>query len=276
MSEPVYLTRDDAELAVFDFGNGMPVLFQHGLGGSDAQVAQAFPDGGGFRRLTVECRGHGSSSLGSRRPFSIAMFAEDVLAAADRCGIERLAVGGISMGAAIALHLAHFHKDRIAALVLVRPAWTFDAAPENMAPIRTVGKLILAHPIEQARDLFVASETGAELERDAPDNFASLLGYFDRPNAAAFAKVLVDIASDGPDVTKASAAALDVPTLVIGNRQDAIHPLSSAETLAATIPGAAFLEVAAKAADKARHFAETQSAISQFLSSETLRSRFAS
>jgi pimeloyl-ACP methyl ester carboxylesterase len=276
MRQPDFLTRSDANLAVFATGTGMPILFQHGLGGDEAQAAQAFPDGDGFRRLTVECRGHGGSSLGSRRPFSIAMFADDVLAAADRCGIDRLVVGGISMGAAIALHLAHFHKNRVAALLLVRPAWTFEAAPDNMAPIRTIAALILAHPIDQARALFAASDVAADLRENAPDNFASLLGYFDRPNATGFASVLADIAADGPGVSKTAAAALDVPTLIIGNQQDAIHPLSSAETLAATIPGAAFVEVTAKAADKSRHFAETQAAITQLLTSQTIRSRIAS
>lgn len=276
MKQADFLCRDDVNLAIFDTGAGVPVLFQHGLGGDEAQVAQTFPDGENFRRLTVECRGHGGSSLGGGRPYSIAMFAEDALAAADRRGIDRLVVGGISMGAAIALHLAQFHKDRIAALVMVRPAWTFEAAPGNMAPIRTIAALILAHPIDRARALFAASDVAADLRENAPDNFASLLGYFDRPNATAFAIVLADIAADGPGVSKTAAAALDLPTLIIGNRQDAIHPLSSAEALAATIPGAAFVEVAAKAADKTRHFAETQAAITQFLTSQTIRSRIAS
>jgi pimeloyl-ACP methyl ester carboxylesterase len=276
MRQPDILTHNDASLAVFDNGAGMPVLFQHGLGGDEAQVAQTFGAGEGIRRLTVECRGHGDSSLGSGRPFSIAMFAQDVLAAADRCGIERLVVGGISMGAAIALHLAHFHRRRVAALILVRPAWTFAASPENMAPIRAIAALIADHRLDQAKLLFAASDMAADLKENAPDNLASLLGFFDRPNAAAFAAVLADIAADGPGVSRTAAAALDVPTLIIGNRQDAIHPLSSATALANVIPGAAFVEVAAKAADRARHFTETQAAIAQFLSSQTTRSRIAS
>lgn len=276
MSGPNFLIRDDTRLAFYETGSGLPVLFQHGLGGDVAQVAQAFPDVSDLRRVTLECRGHGASSLANDQPCSIALFAGDALAVADRCGIDRLVVGGISMGAAIALHLAHFHKDRVAALVLVRPAWTFDASPDNMAPILTIAELILSHPLERARDLFAASEAAVELKENAPDNFASLLGYFDRANAKAFAAVLSDIAKDGPGVSQSAAAALDIPTLVIGNRQDAIHPLAWAETLAATIPGATFTEVAAKAANKARHFAETRTAIAQFLASPTLRSQFPS
>jgi pimeloyl-ACP methyl ester carboxylesterase len=266
------LARGDASLAVFDGGQGLPVLFQHGLGGDEAQVALTFPQEGKTRRITVECRGHGASSLGSARPFSIKMFAEDVLAAATERGLDRLVVGGISMGAALALHLAYRHPDRVAALVLVRPAWTFAAAPANLAPIRTIAALIQSHLIEEARDLFVDSEVGRDIQANAPDNFASLLGYFDRPNAVAFASVLADIATDGSDVPQEAAAALTIPTLVLGNKQDAIHPLSCAHRLAETIPGARFVEVTAKAADKPRHFAETQAAIAHFLASKTIRS----
>lgn len=262
----------DAELAVYVDGEGLSVVFQHGLGGDEAQVAQNVPALGDIRRLTLECRGHGASALGSKRPFSIHMFAEDVLAAATEYGFDRFIIGGISMGAAIALHLAHRHAHRIAGLVLVRPAWTFEASPDNLAPIRAVAALIRSHPVDEAKRRFVSSETGQRIASEAPDNFSSLLGYFDRPEAVAFASALADIAADGPDVTQAAAAALAMPTLVIGNRHDAIHPLACAQTLANVIPGASLVKVAAKAIDKDRHFAEVQDAIAHFLASQTLRS----
>ncbi|HEY0122704.1 MAG TPA: alpha/beta hydrolase [Rhizobium sp.] len=264
--------RDDASLAVFDGGQGLPVLFQHGLGGDEAQVAQTFPPADNVRRITVECRGHGASSLGTVRPFSLHMFAEDVLTAATERGFDRFVVGGISMGAALALHLAHHYPERIVGLVLVRPAWTLTAAPDNLEPIRAVAALLRSHPIDEARALFAGSEIGKRIKADAPDNFASLLGYFDRPNAVAFASVLADIAADGPGVSQAAASALAIPTLIIGNQQDAIHPISCAQTLADTIPDAGFVEVTPKAADKSRHFAEVQDAITRFLASKTIRS----
>lgn len=259
------LNRDDAYLVVHQTGHGLPVLFQHGLGGDETQVAQTFPQNPDFRRITLECRGHGASTPGSTRPFSIAMFAQDVLAAADHLGLEHFVMGGISMGAAIALHLAHAHPNRVLALVLVRPAWTFDASPANMQPIRIIANLLQALPVDEARERFAASDLAASLQRTAPDNLASLMGYFERDNASGFAEVLAGIAADGPGVSGVEAAALTIPTLIIGNRHDAIHPLSSAMTLAETIPGASFAKVTAKATDKARHFAETQRTIAEFL-----------
>lgn len=265
------LRRDDADLAIHEHGAGEAVLFQHGLGGHEVQVAQVFPDAPDWRRITTECRGHGSSTLGTRRPFSIAMFAEDVIAAADERRIDRFVAGGISMGAAVALHLAKTHPLRVKGLILMRPAWLFPAAPENMQPIREIASLLQNHPLPQARALFAASTTAERLGRDAPDNLTSLRGYFDRSGATAFADVLGDIASDGAGVSAADAARLSLPTLVLGNQQDMIHPLAIAQTLAQTIPHADFYELPAKAADAEAHFASARTAITHFLTTKFQR-----
>lgn len=259
------LRRDGAELAVHDGGAGAPVLFQHGLGGNEAQVAKVFPDSPDWRRITVECRGHGASTLGEPRPFSIAMFAADVIAAADERGIDRFVAGGISMGAAIALHLAKAYPGRVTGMILVRPAWTFAAAPENLGPVREVAGLLRSRSPEEARSLFAGSATAERLRREAPDNLASLLGYFDRPDAPAFAEVLADIAADGTGVTPADAAGLALPALVIGNLHDALHPIAVAEVTAEALANAEFLEVPAKARDAEKHFAAVRAAIANFL-----------
>ncbi|MER8571016.1 alpha/beta hydrolase [Mesorhizobium sp. M1409] len=263
---PSILLRDDASLRVFDTGQGrLPVIFQHGLGGDAAQVAQNFPDRPSYRRLTVECRAQGDSGAGTKRPFSIAMFADDVLAAADAAGVDRFVAGGISMGAAIALQLAARYQDRVTGLILVRPAWAFDAAPQNMRPYAEVAELIRSRPLDEARDVFAASATAARFRKEAPDNLASLLGFFARDNAAVLAEVMQAIANDGPGVTRAAAAGLAIPTLVIGSGVDLVHPLATARSLADAIPNAAFVEVTPKATDKDRHFAEIRAAIAGFL-----------
>jgi len=260
------MLRDDAALRIFDTGQGgLPLVFQHGLGGDAAQVAQNFPDSPSRRRLTVECRAQGGSGAGHKRPFSIAMFTDDLLAAADAAGLERFVAGGISMGAAMALRLASRHPDRVLALVLVRPAWTFDVAPQNMRPYAEVAELLRNHPLDEARDIFAASATASRFRDEAPDNLASLLGFFARENATVFAEVMQAIANDGPGVTRAEAAGLAIPTLVIGSGIDLVHPLAAARSLADAIPDAAFVEVTPKAADKDRHFAEIRAAIGAFL-----------
>lgn len=263
---PTIMLRDDAALRVFDTGQGsLPVVFQHGLGGDASQVALNFPDGPSRRRLTVECRAQGDSDAGSVRPFSIAMFAGDVLAAADAAGLDRFVAGGISMGAAIALHLAVRYPHRVSGLVLVRPAWAFDAAPQNMRPYVEAADLILSRPLCEAREAFASSATADRFSSQAPDNLASLLGFFERKNAAVFAQVMRAIANDGPGVTRVEAAGTAIPALVIGSGIDLVHPLEIARDLASAIPDATLAEVTPKAADKDRHFTEIRAAIGGFL-----------
>jgi pimeloyl-ACP methyl ester carboxylesterase len=248
---------------VVDVGEGFPVIFQHGLGGDRNQVAESFPDRPGLRRVTVECRGHGLSPSAEARHYAIAGFADDVLAVADAKGFDRFVIGGISMGAAIALRLAVRHPERIRALVLVRPAWLWGNAPDNMQPFAEAGRLMRTHG-KSGRDLFLASATGRRLAAEAPDNLASLAGFFDRDNLNGVADLLEAIACDGPGVREADIAALTMPVLVVGNAQDAVHPLDYAQRLAALTAGAHFSEITPKAVDRTRYTAELRAALAAF------------
>jgi pimeloyl-ACP methyl ester carboxylesterase len=259
------LERDGTKLHGRDEGAGPAVVFQHGLGGSEAQVAEVFPDGSGFRRLTLECRGQGRSPLGGRTP-SIAMFADDVIGFADRVGVERFVVGGISMGAAVALRIAVRFPGRVSGLVLARPAWLWDAAPPNMQPYAEVANYLAQPDVDQALASFERSATAQQLAREAPDNLASLKGFFAVDDRLSLATLLSSIAGDGPGVREAELAAITVPTLVIGNRIDAAHPFDYAEALSARISGSRLIEVTPKANDKARYVAEFRSALLTFLS----------
>jgi pimeloyl-ACP methyl ester carboxylesterase len=260
-----YIDRDGIRLAFEDVGEGRRVIFQHGLGAQARQVAEVFPDLPGVRRITLECRAQGESAPGPVAGFSIAAFAEDVHFLADRLGLRRVVVGGISMGAAIALRLALQRPGLVGGLILARPAWLFDAAPENMLPYARVGELLAAHDPQAGRVIFESSPMAARLREAAPDNLASLLGLFDTPDPKVLAALLQKIAADGPGVTEAQARAITVPTLVIGHGEDLAHPLGYAERLAAIIPGAKLARITSKVVDRSRYVAEFRAAIDDFL-----------
>ncbi len=250
------LERPGASLRFTDTGAGPPILFQHGLGGDAAQMAEIAP--AGQRVLTLECRAHGGSGVGPVDALSLKTFAEDVLALADQLRLSRFTLGGISMGAAIALRIAALHPERVERLVLIRPAWLFAPAPENMRGFAMVADLLRDTSPVKAKKRFAASNLARRLEVEAPDNLASLLGFFDRPNPLTTAALLSRIAVDGPDV-----AATDVtaPALVIGNAIDHVHPLALAKQLAAELPDARFVEVPAKAIDRVAHTAAVKAEI---------------
>jgi pimeloyl-ACP methyl ester carboxylesterase len=246
-------------------GDGLPVVFQHGLCGDAAQPADVFPRDGRFRCVTLEARGHGLSEAGDPADFSIASFAGDVIAMIEALDLGRAVIGGISMGAAIALHIGVNRPDLVRGLILARPAWVTEPSPENMRPNAEVGELLRRFPAEEARSRFEASPTAQRLAKDAPDNLASLRGFFARRPQETTAALLRAISADGPGVTAEQVRALSVPTLMIGHDLDAIHPLSLAEDLASLNPRSQLVKITPKAKDKARYTADFRHAMTTFL-----------
>lgn len=91
MTRSIFKTRY-VSLSVSEHGEGLPFVFQHGLCGDADQMIHVFPDSSGFRCLTVECRGHGQSEIGSHEAFSIPSFADDVTGFIS--GLDRPVIGG--------------------------------------------------------------------------------------------------------------------------------------------------------------------------------------
>lgn len=263
MTQTGWLTRNGLRLAVHGGGSDGPALvFQHGLCGDARQVAEAMAGLAPQRWTCVECPGHGASEMDPNP--SIASFAGHVAALAETLG-GPVVLGGISMGAAIATRLAVTRPDLICALVLVRPAWVTDAAPPNMAPNAEVGDLLARLPADQAQAVFADSATARDLSAMAPDNLASLKGFFTRAPQADTARLLNAISADGPGITPASLEALSLPTLVCATSEDAIHPASHAEALARLIPKARLIHLPPKGRDKPAHLAALAAALRQFL-----------
>jgi pimeloyl-ACP methyl ester carboxylesterase len=174
-------------------------------------------------------------------------------------------VGGISMGAAIATRLAVTRPDLVCGLILVRPAWETDPAPVNMAPNAEVGALLATYPADKARAIFAAGDTARRLAAVAPDNLASLMGFFNRSPQADTARLLTAISADGPGITVADLGALTLPTLICGTSEDAIHPIALAQALAALIRDAGLVVLPPKGRDKPAHLAALAAAMTQFL-----------
>ncbi|MEQ1944809.1 alpha/beta hydrolase [Mesorhizobium sp. VNQ89] len=257
------IEREGLALAAYDSGgDGLLVVFQHGLCGDIGQVAEAFPDKRYLRLIGLECRGHGASQAG--HDVSIALFADDVVALIETIGAP-VVLGGISMGAAISSRIAVKRPDLVHGLVLARPAWVAQAGPENMRPNAEVGALLEKLSPDMARAAFEASETHEMLAREAPDNLESLMGFFDREPTDVTAQLLMRISADGPGISEEDLTALAVPTMVLATARDVIHPMAHAERLAALIQGAKLVEITPKGIDKSAYTSEFHAALSAFL-----------
>ena len=260
-----FTASDGCRLVFACHGEGPPVLWQHGLGATRAQPDEVFPEAPARRRITLECRGHGESDLGDAAALSIARFAEDALELLDHLGVERATLGGISLGAAIAMRLGALHSARVSGLILARPAWVDAPFPPPQRLNALAGALLREHGVAEGKRRMAASPEFAALRAASPDNAASLIGYFDRPRPETTAALLAHIPQDGPGVTRAMLGAIRSPTLIIANGKDVVHPIAYAEDLAALIPSARLTMVTAKSVDRAAYVREFKDALAGFL-----------
>jgi pimeloyl-ACP methyl ester carboxylesterase len=265
MSTGFFRTDDGCVLAYEDTGSGMPIVWQHGLGADRQQPAEVFPESDNVRRITLECRGHGESELGDPGRISIAQFGSDVIALLDHLGIDQALLGGISLGAAISLPLAVKFRLRFTGLIIARPAWIQDAAPSTMRPYLVVAELLRDFGREEGLRRFSTSEVYAEVADVSPDNAVSLCSFFSRANGQSTIELLSRIPKDGPGVTLQDIASLDLPTLVIGNGEEYVHPLAYASQLSDLIPNAKLHIVTSKTVDNVLYRSQFREALAAFI-----------
>jgi pimeloyl-ACP methyl ester carboxylesterase len=191
----------------------------------------------GYRVVLLDLPGHGRSD----KPHSIALhrtdsYARRVLGLLDELGVEQAVVGGLSLGADVALELAHVAPERLVGMILEMPVLE-QAVPGALvifAPLLFAATyaspalraaLALARLVPRDRLGVVGSALGA-LELDPDDIAAVLKGVVVGPVA--------------PSVAERSA--MRTPALVIGHSSDRLHPLGDASRLSSQLPNARLLE----------------------------------
>jgi pimeloyl-ACP methyl ester carboxylesterase len=144
---------------------------------------------------------------------------------------------GISLGAGTALNLAIRYPDRVTALVLCRPAWLDRLQAEfNRHAYTEIADLLEGYPPETAAVRYPQSRTYQTVRNISPAAAASLRGQLSRTPAAQNAVILRAFPGSSPTSSIDTWRAVEVPTLVIGHRDDPFHPYEIAEAYADTSP----------------------------------------
>lgn len=257
--------RDGIHFHYEESGSGLCFFFQHGLGADVSQPFGLFRPPTGIRLIAFDARAHGQTHpVGDPANLRFKTFAEDLLALMAYLGIERAVVGGISMGAALALHFTLRWPERVLGLVLSRPAWLDAPCPWNVKMFTLVTDLIRRFGARQGLVEFKRRPEYQETLEKWPSVADSLCLQFEDPHIEETAFKLERIINDRPHPDRRAWSAVPVPTLVLGNRCDPIHPFEYAEELARAIPNSEFREITSKSISLERHNADTQCALEDF------------
>jgi pimeloyl-ACP methyl ester carboxylesterase len=249
-----------------DRGEGMPFVFQHGLGADLTQVLEIYEELPGFRLIAFDCRGHGKTHpLGDVDKLSFETFADDLRALMDHLEINEIVVGGISMGAGVALNYTLRYPDRVCGLILSRPAWLDKPLPDNLKYFPMIASLIQQFGAYAGREHFRASRVYSEMLVTAPGVARSMIAQFEHPRAEETVAKLEKLPGDAPNHNVAAWLTITVPTLVLISRMDPVHPYEFGEILAQAIPQAQLRDLTPKSINTKQHNKEAEVYIAEFL-----------
>ena len=214
------------------------LVLVHEMGGSlESWDDVALRLGETRRILRYDTRGAGLSQK-VRGELGIDMMADDIAGLLDSLGIPgRVALAGIAVGGAIALHFAARYPARASAVVVGSPA-------TGIAPDRRAAALERIAQVEAAGMAFAVEDS---MQNAYPPELRGDIKRFERYRArwlgndpASYAAIYRMLA--GMDM-QAELTRLRCPVLVIGGSLDRVRPPALAEAVAEAIPDARYVEV---------------------------------
>ena len=212
------------------------LMLLHGLGATAAlNWFTSFPAlEPHYRVIAHDHRGHGHALRGAK-PFTLEDAADDVVALADACGVDRFIAVGYSMGGPIIELLWRRHRERIAGLVFCATSCRFRISPQDHALFASLGVLARTTGIMPGAigTRFISLLSQPFLSRCDYEGWAreQLLMRDDRA-------VLEAAAALGTYCGSASLGTIDVPTSVLVHTRDQVVPPARQVALASLIQGA--------------------------------------
>lgn len=251
----------DADISYEITGEGEPLLMIMGFL-SDARmwILQTAAFSPHYKCITFDNRGVGSSSS-PPGPYSMEQMAADAIAVLDDAGIDRAHVLGISMGGAIAQHVALKIPERVRSLTL---AATWSEPNQWLARISEMGQMAAEFDREKfARSVLLWLFT-PNMIINQPDVVATIeqLILAEPPRPEAF---LNQIAAVRDHDTREQLHQIEAPTLVMIARRDFMVPPELGRAVHESIPGSRLEELDGGHAFSAENVAEFNRVILEFL-----------
>lgn len=246
----------------------IPLVFLHGLGADHRQVeAMIVYD----RLITFDLPAHGEIPLPLAQ-VTFSLMAHYVETKLIELHIDEYVIGGISMGAAVALRVALDQPDRCRGLLEIRPAWDCEGMPEsNQKMFRDIGSLLSVNNHIDAKQLYSESIDFIKFRKRYPYNAIRLIDLFEEKNAEINSRKYLEITKDRPfDLTEVNQ--IKFPVSVIATRYDPLHSFALAKRLAKQLQIAEFSEIIAKPIDAIKHQQQLNHRIERFMNKVNLGS----
>jgi len=226
-------------------GDGEPLLMIMGLSGSSKAWSRLLPHAAAeHEAIVMDNRGTGESDPVTG-PLSMDDMVGDVLAVLDAAGHESAHVIGVSMGGMIAQHLALDHRARVRSLIL--GCTTAGGSQRAQPPCRLLAATAL-RPFVRPGDTWpiIAPALYAQHTRDEhPERVLEDLAVR-TADATSLRTTLGQMAAIVRHDTRDRLHELaGIPTTVIHGLEDALVPPARGRALAAAIPGAELVTIAA-------------------------------
>jgi pimeloyl-ACP methyl ester carboxylesterase len=221
-------------LHVREAGAGRPVVLLHAFPLSSAMwLEQRNALGDRCRVLTPDQRGFGGSPLGDDEP-SLDAVADDVAAMLDGLDLDRVVLGGLSMGGYAAMAFLRRHPGRVSALVLADTKATADAPEAAANRERIAARLLSAESSEVLLEDVLPSLLGPTTTRDRPLVAGRVRALVEAapPAAAAWAQRAMAARPD----SLATLRAADIPTLVLRGDEDALSTQADTDAMVEALP----------------------------------------
>jgi magnesium chelatase accessory protein len=247
-------------------GSGPPLLLLHGFGATAfdfRRVAPLLRDR--FTLIAPDLPGFGGSERDPQADHSYEALAALFLELLSRLEVERFAVLGHSIGAAVALRMAAMAPDRVERLVLAGGPGRPASLPAPLAPLVTLLVPLLVESRRGVRWL-----TRSAMVRGAEPDPAVVDAYLSAARVRGHAATLVAMLTRTRHRPPPGPATIETPTLLLTGERDGYMPPRRARALAsrmpraraAIVPGAAHLlfeEQPEPCADRIRAFLERDS-----------------
>jgi 3-oxoadipate enol-lactonase len=215
-------------------GEGIPVVFVHGLGGTgNVWHAQRVTLSKAFRTITLDLPGSGRSDRRDRN-FSMDRWADQLHGFADALQLPRFVLVGHSMSTILAQKFAARHGDRLQGLVLCGPLTELPPAGKEAFVKRA--DLVLREGMIAVADAVLGGALSAAAREGANAALAGLYREVLLANDPACYAAQIQALIGGS--AKAEQPAIACPTLILLGDQDTVTPLSAARAIAAAVRGA--------------------------------------